>query len=701
MKLIFEINQIFDYEVLSNSWMTVDRLVTQIFFEEFNWDVHDAMDFNLEAWEKVKAVANGTVESAGTWTVTVLHNDWKKSAYHHIIPSEDILNGTVKTVTPETVLWVVAPDTAKYKAHLHLELKGENGKSLNPAKYFKIYNSQDSHKCMRELVIWEGIYDGEEVKEKCDIGIWAPKRCFVDEDCVNTPKNCIWEFGIVDNYSWVDYCWTSNFSRTENFTQNRNSFEVVNAKWNYLDFRFLWKTEHWYLEKGNMDEEIEFVSFIDVDNNKWSDYCEAIKKWKEKWWISGGSEELQYKNKMTRFPTWYFYPTINITREEALKIILRASVSDTSVFDDYDVTWKLNENTKKCLRDLPDLEWLQLWKYACYAYINWIIWWNWWQFLPYDDINYAETQKIIMNAFNFSEEDKIYNIPWRFDPEVWLKRWMLVYFMNMAVEKNKQLDISELWNCVLWSQELDKFVVTDSLWRLWKEWWKKKTISFVSDDWRKSDYIKNWVFLSDKAFDSKKKVFRDNFIRYAETENNCDKFVENMWLRMNEGNVWFFDEVNENNYIWHAWLYFIYKWQDYLLSFYPANWTDGIFLSSPEWVNGPWSYEERLKDVREELSWETPMSKNYIELWIDSLNISDLYKRYKYAMANLSGYNTFTNNCSDEVEKALDSAWFFKYTEIYGIPTPLPWTIALPWTTPIWLRFDILVELFYKNKFDF
>jgi hypothetical protein len=62
--------------------------------------------------------------------------------------------------------------------------------------------------------------------------------------------------------------------------------------------------------------------------------------------------------------------------------------------------------------------------------------------------------------------------------------------------------------------------------------------------------------------------------------------------------------------------------------------------------------------------------------------------------------NAFLNNCSDEVEKGLKAWEFFQYTEFKWIPTPVPWNISLPWTSPMWLSYDVQLELFYKNLFN-
>ena len=77
-----------------------------------------------------------------------------------------------------------------------------------------------------------------------------------------------------------------------------------------------------------------------------------------------------------------------------------------------------------------------------------------------------------------------------------------------------------------------------------------------------------------------------------------------------------------------------------------------------------------------------------------------LYNYYLSDLSNNNTYNLYTNNCSDEVKKALDHAWFFKYTEFKWFPTALPWNIWIPWTTPAWLMYDIKLEKFYKTLFD-
>ena len=156
-------------------------------------------------------------------------------------------------------------------------------------------------------------------------------------------------------------------------------------------------------------------------------------------------------------------------------------------------------------------------------------------------------------------------------------------------------------------------------------------------------------------------------------------------------------------------LYLLHHY-NYLLSYYPDSWWNNsnsskwknsdIFFWKPNGQNTQNSYEKDIELIRKELFTNKNILKNYIELWSENINTEKLYNWYKEEVNNLPKYNTFINNCSDEVDKALKHAWFFTYTEFYWIPTPVPWNIWLPWTTPVWLRYDVQLELFYKNLFN-
>ena len=200
----------------------------------------------------------------------------------------------------------------------------------------------------------------------------------------------------------------------------------------------------------------------------------------------------------------------------------------------------------------------------------------------------------------------------------------------------------------------------------------------------------------------------DDVNLYAYASNNPVMYVDltwtvKKWIKENEWNAWYFDEVNLNNLVWHAWLYFIYWWQDYLLSYYPkdannpgSSQANDIFLDFQPWQNTMGTYEKDIEDIKNQLYWVNEKNKNYIELWSKNIDSKKLYKWYKNEISNLPKYNTFINNCSYEVKKALDKAWFLKYSKI----PLLPWNTPLQWITPIWLRLNIQSELHYRNLFN-
>ncbi len=161
----------FDYTALQNAGKTTNQLVTQIFYEDFTGSIHSGIDFNLAAESEVKAVAGGTVEEVGSDFVKIKHDDGKISEYHHIVP-EVSLNDSI---TVNQKIAVVAADTDAHKAHLHFVLKNFQGKNLNPAKYISGYVKEDGHSCVRDLIINQGIRDGELISEQCNIGVGKEK----------------------------------------------------------------------------------------------------------------------------------------------------------------------------------------------------------------------------------------------------------------------------------------------------------------------------------------------------------------------------------------------------------------------------------------------------------------------------------------------------------------------------------------------
>jgi hypothetical protein len=205
------LNYPFDYQALSSSWRTTDQLVTQIFFEEFNGTTHQWLDFNLLEWEEVKWVTNWIVKDVEWETVIIYNNDSTENLFSHIIPNVNIWD----KVTTETIIWKVKDDIKNNKAHLHFELKDQNWKNLNPAKYFKVYNAWDSHKCMRELIVEKAIYDGKVIKELCGVWLFSPPK---DYRCELWKT---WDYWVRPYYSdctdentkqaWECYEWYTDF----------------------------------------------------------------------------------------------------------------------------------------------------------------------------------------------------------------------------------------------------------------------------------------------------------------------------------------------------------------------------------------------------------------------------------------------------------------------------------------------------------
>ncbi len=209
------LNYPFDYKKLVWYNRTVNLLVNQIFFEEFNWNTHKWLDFHLFTWEEVRAVENWVIESIGKETVIIKHDDWKTSLYTHIVPTIT----KWKTVTPETVIWLVAPSNEEHKSHLHFELKDNNWKNVNPSKYFKIYVAKDSNMCVRKLIINWGVYDWNEIKEKCYVWIWDDTWDMIW---------CAW-FSDVDKGG--PYCWAITTAKEKGWVNGCNSWFKEEKVW--------------------------------------------------------------------------------------------------------------------------------------------------------------------------------------------------------------------------------------------------------------------------------------------------------------------------------------------------------------------------------------------------------------------------------------------------------------------------------------
>ncbi len=147
-----------------------------------------------------------------------------------------------------------------------------------------------------------------------------------------------------------------------------------------------------------------------------------------------------------------------------------------------------------------------------------------------------------------------------------------------------------------------------------------------------------------------------------------------IFIRENEGNAWYFD--NADGYwwwnpwfeLWHAALYFIHHWNEYLVSYYPTNATDtswsgegDMFFWEVDAVSWNWDYNEELANFWKHARWIKKYGDyNSINIKSDEYNSTELYNWYKKEYLELPKYNTFSNNCSDEVKKWLVASWYLE-----------------------------------------
>jgi len=160
-------------------------------------------------------------------------------------------------------------------------------------------------------------------------------------------------------------------------------------------------------------------------------------------------------------------------------------------------------------------------------------------------------------------------------------------------------------------------------------------------------------------------------------EEKRQKFIEE-----NEGNVWYLDSskrltTNFPENVGHAALYYIYEWEEYILS-YSNWWTENIypsqngdiFLDEQPWI---FIYEDEYITNSIVPWWKQNNSGiNYdvIEIGKESIDVEKMHKWIEKQKKNPPNYNVLNNNCSIMVEKALES-WDFIVQNFDSIlPTP-------------------------------
>jgi len=193
----------------------------------------------------------------------------------------------------------------------------------------------------------------------------------------------------------------------------------------------------------------------------------------------------------------------------------------------------------------------------------------------------------------------------------------------------------------------------------------------------------------------------DDVNLYSYVGNNSIKYVDLMgtekkWIKENEWNAWYFDNaswINSEEWfdLWHAALYFINDWEEYLVSFYPTN--DGsikdtswLFASGVNWNLNWWIYNKidfKKMLYKSEYKWWY----SSIEFWINNIDNAKVVDWYNEEYINIPEYTTFTNNCSDEVRKALVAWWFLDNRWI------IPLTLTTHLDTPMKLRKEIIYNL--------
>lgn len=167
----------------------------------------------------------------------------------------------------------------------------------------------------------------------------------------------------------------------------------------------------------------------------------------------------------------------------------------------------------------------------------------------------------------------------------------------------------------------------------------------------------------------------DDVNLYSYVGNSPVSFVDLMgtekkWIRENEGNAWYIstsEPIKGNS--WHAMLYYIINWEAKIISYAP-NWFDN-------WVS---DYTKSYFDTSD---LEIKRAKDFIDnksehtVFIDKdfIDIENVDLWFKEELKNTPKYHTFINNCSTEVEKALEKWWI-------NINTP----IDTPWHLKFWLE---------------
>lgn len=186
--------------------------------------------------------------------------------------------------------------------------------------------------------------------------------------------------------------------------------------------------------------------------------------------------------------------------------------------------------------------------------------------------------------------------------------------------------------------------------------------------WREYDRETNLYYLRARYYDANLGRFisrdpigmQDNVNLYTYVANSPVGYVDRfgkekaLFIKNNEGNVWYFErefftDDDMGSYA-HAMLYFINKWREYSISFWPTWYALEPFSL---WANHDETEYLRKSIMNDTFNW------NYLKIddkYIDNDALHDYYN--ESFVDSKSTYNFLFNNCSDEVRRALNKAWF-------------------------------------------
>ena len=236
--------------------------------------------------------------------------------------------------------------------------------------------------------------------------------------------------------------------------------------------------------------------------------------------------------------------------------------------------------------------------------------------------------------------------------------------------------------------------------------WTKKTVDSLKNTWSKVidsiwssilniydeakwdiEKIKNipinvWVMVED---------YYNEYVLWEEKIKEQEKW-KNMtsqeFIKSNEGRVWYFDTVvwenidfkDVNSLVWHAWLYLIKDWKEYMVDFYAPKYSkEDLLLNKPiywENWNSSWKENTSAEILRWQIQWKWWVSdKDRFITWLEWKNF-DIGKMVAYYNIqfwnwNIPDYRFLTDNCSSEVENILRLWGYFNDNNLVDFPLRL------------------------------